>query len=333
MFAERTPAGWSEARTVASGTDFVVNSADVPSVRLLSDGSLAAHWLQDNGPDPEASTLQVAWSKDEGRTWSRPVTPHRDRTETQHGFASLFQAPGAGLGLVWLDGRAIEPDAPEGSGHMHLRGAVFDRDGRQRNDVAIDPRVCECCAPATATTSEGVIVAYRNRAARDVRDIYVARLAGGGWSTPRAVHADGWRIPGCPVNGPAISARDRDVVVAWFTAAGGQPRTLVAFSHDAGRRFDPPIRVDEAVSSGRVGVELLADGSAIVSWIEFADQRSEFRVRPIGQNGARGPAVRIAGISGTRYPRLVRHGRELLLAWTDTIDGSPRVQTARAGLP
>ena len=38
-----------------------------------------------------------------------PVSPHHDGTQTEHGFASLFQAPGAGLGMVWIDGRATRP--------------------------------------------------------------------------------------------------------------------------------------------------------------------------------------------------------------------------------
>src|SRR5580704_11101043 len=86
-FAERTASGWSNPRSVTSGTDLLVNAADVPSVRALADGVLAAHWLQNNGPDPEAYNLLLAWSKDGGTTWSRPTSPHHDGTKTQHGFA------------------------------------------------------------------------------------------------------------------------------------------------------------------------------------------------------------------------------------------------------
>src|SRR3954453_1033180 len=68
-FAERTAAGWSEPKTVASGNDLVVNAADVPSVRALADGSLAAAWMVANSPDPEAYDLRLAWSKDAGATW------------------------------------------------------------------------------------------------------------------------------------------------------------------------------------------------------------------------------------------------------------------------
>jgi hypothetical protein len=48
-------------------------------------------------------------------------------TQTQHGFASLFPMPGQGLGVVWLDGRQMKEDAPEGvdAGNMSLRGALF----------------------------------------------------------------------------------------------------------------------------------------------------------------------------------------------------------------
>ena len=37
----------------------------------------------------------------------RPVVVVRrtDGTKTEHGFASLFQMPGSGFGVVWLDGR------------------------------------------------------------------------------------------------------------------------------------------------------------------------------------------------------------------------------------
>src|SRR5919109_3034181 len=41
-FAERTTAGWTAPRDVASGTDWFVNWADVPSVMRLANGGLVA---------------------------------------------------------------------------------------------------------------------------------------------------------------------------------------------------------------------------------------------------------------------------------------------------
>jgi len=300
-------------------------------VQALTNGTLAAHWTEKNGPNPEASTVRLSWSVNQGRTWSAPVSPHHDGTQTQHGFVSLFQAPGAGLGLVWLDGRSTNPK--DATGDMALRASVHDPNGKQLREMLVDSRACECCATAAAATSEGVIVAYRDRSASEIRDIYVTRFNGSDWSAPALVHQDGWQINGCPINGPAVSARGRDVAVAWFTAKNDQGQAFVAFSRDAGRTFGPAVRVDDARSLGHLGVQLLADGSAAVSWIELANSMAEFRVRTVTPNGVRSPAVKVTGDPDTRSPRLAGNARELLFAWTEFDDNDvSRVRTARASL-
>lgn len=337
-FAERTPTGWSAARDVAAGADWFVNWADVPSVMRLASGELAAHWLQKSGADTYAYDVRLSHSADEGRTWSPSFTPHSDGTKTEHGFGSLFQMPGAGLGLVWLDGRAMTAGGSDGhgGGAMSVRFAAYGSDWTRTTEVAVDPRVCECCPTAAAVTADGPIVAYRNRADDETRDIYVSRLENGAWTEPQAVHHDGWIINACPVNGPMLSARGRDVVIAWFTAVGEQPRVYVAFSKDAGRTFAAPIRLDDAGSLGRVDVELLPDGSAIASWIEVSDSRAELRARRVSPSGARSPAAAVSSLAASRasgYPRLAVHGNDITFAWTEAADGSMRVRTAVAALP
>ena len=341
-FSERGASGWSAARDAASGTDWFVNWADVPSVIRLASGELAAHWLQKSGPDTYAYDVRLAYSKDDGKTWSSSFTPHSDGTKTEHGFASLLQMPGAGLGLAWLDGRAMKSggshDAHGGAdaGAMSVRFGTFGRNWKQISEEAVDLRVCECCPTTAALTSDGPIVAYRNRTEDEIRDIYVSRLEKGKWTEAKPVHADGWKIPACPVNGPMLSARGRNVVLAWFTAAGGDGRTMVAFSKDAGRTFTAPARVDDTGSLGRVDAELLADGSALVSWIETTNKRTEFRARRIEPNGTRSAPLTISELAGSRasgYPRMGTFGDQLVFAWTDTANGLSQVQTAVTRLP
>jgi hypothetical protein len=337
-FSEWTPNGWSRPRDAASGNDWFVNWADVPSVIRLANGTLVAHWLQKSGPDTYAYDVRLSHSQDDGTTWSPSFTPHTDGTKTEHGFASLLQMPGAGLGLLWLDGRAMKAESGHGGGHgtagggaMSVRFATFDGNWGQTSEVPVDLRVCECCPTTAAVTAEGPIVAYRNRSEDEVRDIYVSRFEKGKWSEPKAVNQDDWKIAACPVNGPMLSARGRDVAIAWFTAKDDQNRAFMAFSRDAGRTFGTPIRVDESGALGRVDVELMADGSAVASWIEFADQRSQFMVRRVEPSGAKSPAVTVSALAGGRasgYPRLARHGNELVFAWTDSADGRSQVQTA-----
>jgi hypothetical protein len=341
-FSERTSSGWSEPRMVASGADWFVNWADVPSVVRLADGTLAAHWLQKSGPGTYAYDVRLSYSHDEGKTWSSSFTPHHDGTNTEHGFASLFQMPGAGLGLVWLDGRAMVATSKTGGNHeghgdgaMSIRFAAFDRSWKQVSDMPIDLRVCECCPTTAVVTSEGVLAAFRDRSEEEIRDIYVARFEHGKWTEPAAVYKDNWRIPACPVNGPALSARGRDVAIAWFTGTNDVPQAQIAFSSDAGRTFGTPVRLDDDASLGRVDVELLPGGSAVAAYIEYANQRSQFRVRRVERSGRKSAPVTIAGIEGSRssgHPRIAIHRDELVFAWIER-DGTLHVRTAVARLP
>jgi hypothetical protein len=140
--------------------------------------------------------------------------------------------PDGGLGVTWLDGRAMQAGGSHEAhgaapGAMSLRFGTFGRDWKQTSEMLVDRRVCECCPTTAAITSEGPIVAYRNRSEDELRDIFISRLENGKWNEPTAVHADGWKIAACPVDGPMLSARGRDVAIAWFTAQGDQPRAFL----------------------------------------------------------------------------------------------------------
>jgi hypothetical protein len=200
----------------------------------------------------------------------------------------------------------------------------------------VDLRVCECCPTTATVTADGPIVAFRNRSEQEVRDIYVSRFENNRWTEPKAVYQDDWKIAACPVNGPMLSARGRDVALAWFTAKDDQNRAFMSFSTDAGRTFGVPIRLDDNGALGRVDVELIPNGGAVASWIEFAEQRAQFRIRRVEPSGAKSPAVTISGLAGSRasgYPRMARHGDELVFAWTETDNGRSQVQTAVAVTP
>jgi hypothetical protein len=336
-FAERTKSGWTDARVVATGTDWFVNWADVPSVIRLADNSLYGHWLQKSGPDTYAYDVRLSRSTDDGKTWTPSFTPHHDGTKTEHGFASLFQMPGAGLGLVWLDGRAMKAEGHDGhgGGEMSVRGAVYDTTGKQISETAVDLRVCECCPTAAAVTSEGPIIAYRDRSPAEIRDIYVSRLVSGKWSEPVAVHNDNWHIAACPVNGPALSADGRRVAIAWFTAKGDQGHAYAAFSNDAGKTFGTPVRLDDFSALGRVDIALLDDGAAVATWIEFQEKRAQFKMRRVDAAGTKSTAMTVSSLAASRasgYPRLARFGDELVFAWTESTQPT-RVMTAVASVP
>ncbi len=331
--------GWSTAHTVAEGANWFVNWADFPSVIGLPDGSLAAHWLVKSGSGTYAYDVNIARSKD-GTTWSKPIVPHRDNTQTEHGFVSLIPLPDGRLGVVWLDGRNMKyvkhdgnEDAP-GSDSMTLRYASINADGELADEVQLDDRVCECCQTSATLTSEGVIAVYRDRSQAEVRDIYSVNQVNGSWATPRSIHPDNWGINGCPVNGPTVAANGRRVAVAWFTGANETPQVKLAFSNDAGATFGTPIQVDDGETLGRVDTLLLPDGSALVCWLSGNAEGGAIKVRRVRSDGTLGPPAIIAPTNISRssgFPRMARLGDEVHFAWTEF--GKPsKVRMATANI-
>lgn len=329
-FSEYTGKAWSAPRTVATGDDWFLSYADVPSVLRLSDGTLAANLLLTTDADAEAYNLALTYSHDEGKTWAPPFLTHHDNTKTQHGFASLVEMPGSGLGVLWLDGRDAATSTAFEGGNMAVRFASFDKSWKQTADAEVDGRVCECCPTSAVVTADGVLTAFRDRSKDEIRDIHVSLLQNGAWGAATPVHKDNWEVLACPVNGPMLSASGRTVAAAWFTAKDDKGQAWAAFSKDAGRTWGEPIRLDDGESRGRVDVALLDDGSAAATWVEFADKRSQFRVRRVDQSGGRSPAVTIAGTGVSNgFPRIARQGDQLIFAWGE----GQTVKAAAATLP
>ena len=339
-FARHGNAGWSAPGTIAEGDDWFVNWADTPHLAATPDGALWAHWLRKSAAATYAYDVVLSRSGDGGATWSAPRVVNRDGTPTEHGFVAMWPAGPSSLGIAWLDGRATAGghgghDGHGGGGMMTLRTARFDAAFARHEETRLDASACDCCQTAAAATRAGHVVAYRDRTRDEIRDIAVVRHDGVDWQPPRIVHADGWRMPACPVNGPALAARDDTVVVAWYTAAGGVPRVRVAASTDAGASFGAPVEADSGDAvQGRLAVALDADGQgAWVTWLREDASGQSLRLARF-EPGSRVlmpsiAAARVAGKGrGTGFPQLVVSGDRIHLVWTDVLDGRPRLRGA-----
>ena len=323
-FAESEGDGWSAPRTIATGDGWFVNWADVPSIAAAGN-EMWAHWLEYNGTGRYAYGARVASSQDGGVSWSEPVWLHEDTTAAEHGFATIA-ALDDGFRAVWLDGRNWADGLEEMTVQARQLGQTLGE------EHALDVRSCECCpTDMVAVGGQTLVVAYRDRAADETRNINIVRFVDGAWQEPYPLHEDGWQIHGCPVNGPALASAGQTVVAAWFTAPEQSPQVRVAFSNDAGATFGDPIRVDTGAAIGRVDIVLLDDGSAIASWIAGSDQAGIIarRVSPDGRMSEPTTVVATSAARSSGYPRMVRQGQELVFAWTGT-EPTRHVKTARA---
>jgi hypothetical protein len=331
-FSMLTSSGWSQPRTVASGDNWFVNWADKPSVVAMPDGTLAAHWLVNNGTREGAYGygIRIALSKDRGATWQEAFAAGTDNVTEYSGFVSLFWESGR-VSAVYLTPKL--PLTLDGAEHVMTLSAVrFGADQTPQPVQIADADTCSCCTTAVAQTPRGTVVAYRDHEPGEIRDIAVVRFEQGRWSAPVPLHRDGWHINACPTNGPVLAAAGTRVAAAWFTGADEIPAVKVAFSDDAGVRFDGPARVDGGAPLGWPAVALLDDGAAAVTWLEsLGGGAGAIRLRRVERDGRLGPPTTVARAPGGRSAgilQMVRSGASLVVAWRD---GS--VRSARVPLP
>jgi hypothetical protein len=331
-YARDAGGGFDPPREIAQGRDWFVNWADFPALAALPDGRLAAHFLQKSTTAPYSYDVRVTFSTD-GERWSAPYTVHDDGTPTEHGFVALWPWSKDAFAIAWLDGRHTGGGHGEhGAGRMTLRGAVLDAQGKQ-SEWELDQATCDCCQTDVALAAAGPVLVYRDRSEAEIRDIAVTRYRDGAWTAPRRVHADEWKMPACPVNGPAVAARGAQVFVAWYTAAGGAPELRLAASDDDGEHFAPPVKVAQGTEvQGRV--DLAVAGTALyVSWLTEDAQRQQLWLAryPLDLAGEpeRIEVAQLARGRGTGFPRLAVRAGDVHLVWTDIVERRPQLRGAK----
>jgi len=336
---------YSGARTIAVGDSLMVNWANTPHIAQTTDGALWVEFMQKAGTG-HAGNVALSRSSDGGFNWATPIAVNDDGVEAEHGFAALWPASRDEIGVAWLDGRDNaggemhgEGDARRGAhampgeGRTALRAAVFDMNLQRSGEAVVDAKTCDCCQTAIAMTSRGPLLVYRDRSDAEIRDIAAVRYDGKTWGTPVAVHADGWKIEGCPVNGPAVAADGDAALVAWYTEAGGQPSVRVARSDDAGDSFGAPVAIDEGAEvDGRVAIAL-DERQAWILWIrEDATGQSLWlsrRTPDLAREYQRLEVAKLQGRGrGTGFPKIALRDGAGYVAWTDVVGGVPQLRGA-----
>jgi len=332
----------SAARTVVVGDSLMANWANTPHIAQTADGALWMQFMQKMG-EGHAGNVALSRSVDGGFNWASPIAVNDDGVEAEHGFAALWPASRDTIGVAWLDGRDnVEGDmhgegsamtgahAMPGEGRTALRAAVFDMNLQRSGEAVVDAKTCDCCQTAIAATARGPLLVYRDRGDKEIRDIAAVRYDGKAWGKPVPVHADGWKMAGCPVNGPAVAAGGDVALVAWYTEADGKPSVRIARSGDAGDTFDAPLTLDEGDAvQGRVALALDAT-QAWILWIrEDAAGQSLWlsrRTPDLKREYQRLEVAKLQGRGrGTGFPKIALRGSEGYAVWTDIDDGVPHL--------
>jgi len=319
--AEWTAERWSTPGTIAFGPNWFINWADFPSIIETTHGMLA-HWLTRTGPGKWGYGIRFGMAETFDKPWHETYTVGLMNPDDYSGFVS-FVSTRDSVGAAYLAPPVSGRGRSEAEQEIKtLRFVDFRADGSALDDEELDSDVCTCCQTAVAMTAEGVIVVYRDHLQGEIRDISTVRRVRGAWTSPHLVHRDGWRINGCPSDGPSIAASGDRVAVAWLTRAQDRPRIQLSFSTDSGRTFIDPVRIDDGSPLGRVSLANLDRDSVVACWIEkTGDATAQIRLKQVSRSSGAQSSITVASVPASRavgLPKIAILADRIIVAWRDS---------------
>src|SRR5690606_1851420 len=150
--------------------------------------------------------------------------------------------------------------------------------------------------------------------------ILATRFDGSRWRAPAPVHADGWTMPACPVNGPDVAAVGDAVVVGWYTEADGEPELRRAASADAGDAVAAPLTLDRGPAVlGREAVAMAARQAWVLRVRADGGRPSLWLSRRSDDLGTEHERLELAKMAGegraTGFPQLALAGGAAYVGW------------------
>ena len=331
-FSQFKKGKWIKPKTIANGSDWFVNWADFPA-HAINEDLIITSYLKKSASGTYTYDVILNLQKLSGEKLKDDFKLNTDGIQAEHGFVSIVPNNKKGFFITWLDGRNTIQKKPDGDHKpMTIRFAEITNKGDIINESELDAAACDCCQTSIAATNKGPIVVYRDRSDQEVRDIYSVRNVNGVWKDPNPVHNDGWIINGCPVNGPKVAVKSKNLAVAWFTASDDNPRVNVSFSKTNGDSFNTPLKVNDHSAIGRVDVAFLNDDEVIVSYMEVDDIKAYLRIKKVSVNGEVSEPITISEIDGGRntgVPQLEIINNEIFIVWTIFTDGMNQLKSVK----
>ena len=260
--------------------------------------------------------IRFARSLDGGKTWSNPITVHRDRERISHRFESLLVDREGRVWVAWIDKRDLH--AAQKKQHPYAGAAIYyayskDRGTSWQGDFKLADNTCECCRIAMTRDQLGdPTLMWRHVFAPNERDHAVATLTPKGPSAIQRVTFDRWAIDACPHHGPglAVSANGTRHAV-WFNQVQNAGHVFY------GQLADKRAAHVRKLPAGASHAEIVANGRTVaIAWKRFDGKATHIETwvsKDAGVNFDEGPSLTTT--LGSDQPRLISNGTRMLLVW------------------
>ncbi|MES2647182.1 MAG: sialidase family protein [Bacteroidota bacterium] len=293
---------------------------NLPKIIFKTSGEIITAWgaSNPNPANPYAGLVYYSQSRDNGISWSKPVTVTTDSSSYDQRYFDLALLPNGEAGIVWLDNRKTK--AAEGSGLFY---AETKGDKGFSNEKLISEPCCQCCRTDLFVDSKkNRHVVYRGIINDSIRDmVHIFSEDGGNtFSTPQRISPDNWVINGCPHTGPAMTENKEGLFFTWFTG-GNDAGIYTNNSNDNGRSFASRSKV-AGKDAKHCQLTTLDPGRVLIVWNENVPGEkgsvNRIGVAPVNKTGKTPAASYITSpVNNATFPVLqVIDGSKILLAYT-----------------
>jgi hypothetical protein len=293
-------------------------SADGENRPKLAFGPLGEMYVTWTSPTSAKYTADIRFARslDAGKSWSAPVTVHRDRQRIAHRFESLLVDREGRIWITWIDKRDLH--LAEKSERPYAGAAIYyayseDRGTSWRGDFKLADNSCECCRVALTLNAQGRPAAmWRHVFGTNERDHAFAELTPERKANAKRVTFDRWSIDACPHHGPGLAiAGDAIRHAVWFTMINGQGRVFY------GQLSDEQPKHARELPSGASHADIAVNSSSVaIAWKRFdgtATRVETWVSQDGGRTFAEGAVLSTRGKSD--QPRLASSERGIFLVW------------------
>jgi len=314
---------WSLKSTI-SAESVVASGDERPRINFGTKGEVYVTYSRPLSK-PYTSEVRFIHSEDGGRSFSKPVTVHKDAKIITHGFASTIVDAKGVIYVSWIDKRD-QQEAKNGgedyAGAAQYYAVSLDGGRTFDGDYKIADHSCECCRSAMALNSEGqAVLLWRHVFEPNIRDHATVRLnATGKLEQIERASFDNWAIDACPHQGPALAfGPDGRRHQTWFTG-GANGGALYYASQGRDGQLGMPMRLgNELATNADVAVD---EEHVEIVWKEFDGEVTHIRGNSSWDAGATWQSHSLASTKGSSdQPRLVKSGQQIYLFWRTEIDG------------
>ncbi|MCX7165279.1 MAG: exo-alpha-sialidase [Rhodocyclales bacterium] len=316
---------WNQPRVLDIGSDKVAaDGENRPKIAFGPDQRAVISYTQPLAR-PYTGEIRMLRSVDGGKSFSPPLTVHRDRQVITHRFESIAFDRSGVLHVVWIDKRdqvlaARTSGTSPGKVGAYAGAAIYRNESRDGGlsfgpDLKLADHSCECCRIALAPTPAGGVAAmWRHVFELDIRDHAFAVL---GEETKAPVRAsfDDWKLDGCPHHGPGLAAALQGGYHAvWFGDKAG--RAAVRYGHLAADGT-PQGETRELPDPRAEHADVLTSGTQVaIAWRSYDGVQTQLRAWLSADDGAHFVLRELAASKEENdHPRLLATPEGIRVLW------------------